>query len=221
MIYAYGICERASATRLPPRRGLGRATLRALATDGLAAIFTRHRSFRPSMSRGMVLAHERVVEAMMDRGAVLPLRFGTQLEGEDALAAVLTERRDELLGALERVRGKVELGLRVIPQPGADRELGARQLSGRSYILARAREHRRRERAAVEVHRPLAELAAASTLRAHPMPPALLVAAYLVDAERVDEFRASAAEFEHHAAGAQVVVTGPWPPYNFVGEEAA
>jgi hypothetical protein len=173
------------------------------------------------MSRGMVLAHERVVEAMMDRGAVLPLRFGTQLEGEDALAAVLTERRDELLGALERVRGKVELGLRVIPQPGADRELGARQLSGRSYILARAREHRRRERAAVEVHRPLAELAAASTLRAHPMPPALLVAAYLVDAERVDEFRASAAEFEHHAAGAQVVVTGPWPPYNFVGEEAA
>jgi hypothetical protein len=66
-----------------------------------------------------VLAHERVLEAIMERGPVLPLRFGTELESEDELAAVLAERRDELARGLERVRGRVELGLRVLPAPPA------------------------------------------------------------------------------------------------------
>jgi hypothetical protein len=52
------------------------------------------------------------VEAIMARGPVLPLRFGTRLEHEDELADVLATRHDELMQSLERVRGRAELGLR-------------------------------------------------------------------------------------------------------------
>src|SRR5205823_7482134 len=113
-IHPYVICEPPTAASLPPRRGLGGARLRTAVSDGLAAVYSRHRSVQASPER--VMAHQRVVEAVMANGTVLPLRFGTRLGSEPELLAVLVARHDELVRAIERVRGHVEIGLRVIPR---------------------------------------------------------------------------------------------------------
>lgn len=219
MIYAYVICEPATAAASSRRRGLGGATLRALQSDGLAAVYSRHRSLNPRPTPELVMAHERVVEMVMADGPVLPLRFGTQLPDEEHLAAVLAERRDTLLDALDRVRGQVELALRVFREPEREHGKAAGERSGREYLLARVGEHRRAELASRELHTPLAALANASVVREHPRPPAILVAAYLVDAEQVPEFRRRADELAAHQENLQVVVTGPLPPYTFAVEE--
>jgi hypothetical protein len=218
MIYAYGICEPAAAAPTLRRRGLGGATLRALERNGLAAVYSRHRSLRPRPVPELVFAHERVVEAMMAQGAVLPLRFGTQLEREEMLEAVLAARRDELLRSLERVRGMSELGIRMIPERPSS-GLRAVEPTGRGYLLARVRAHRRYQQAIGEVHVPLAALSAASRIREPPRPPAILVAAYLVDSKQVATFRLRADELAHRQAAMQVMVTGPWPPYSFATED--
>lgn len=67
---------------------------------------------------------------------------------------------------------------------------------------------------------PLAALACESRVQAHPAEPAILTSAYLVDGERVDEFRARIEELASRRTDVQVVVTGPWPPYSFVAQEA-
>jgi hypothetical protein len=219
VIYAYVICEPATAALAARRRGLGGATLRALTRDGVAAIYSRHRRLQPRPTPEMVMAHERVVEAVMAHGAVLPLRFGTQLEDEDQLAAVLSERRRDLLRALDRVRGQVELGVRVIPEGDRQSDSGIGEGSGREYLLARVSDHRSAQRAARELHTPLAALANASVVRDRPGPPATLAAAYLVDAGREPDFRRRADELAARQDGLQVVVTGPWPPYSFAAEE--
>jgi hypothetical protein len=165
------------------------------------------------------LAHERVVEAIMERGPVLPLRFGTQLEREEDLATGLARRRDELLRALEHVRGRVEMGLRVMPLPESARETDSGGPSGRSYLMARAAEQRLADRAAHDLHPPLASLAARSVVRQAPAAPAVFVAAYLVDSDRVAELRKLADALAARHEQLHAVVTGPWPPYNFATEQ--
>jgi hypothetical protein len=166
----------------------------------------------------LVLDHERVVEAIMARGPVLPLRFGTQLEREEDLEAVLVARGDELLRSLERVRGKEEIGLRIIPKsPIADGR--AADTSGRGYLLARVQAHRRDQQAIDEVHPALTSLSEATRVRRPQSGRASFVAAYLVDSERVAEFRLKAEELGRRQVGMQLIVTGPWPPYSFAAEE--
>jgi hypothetical protein len=214
VIYAYGICEPVVTAPSLRRRGLGGATLRALERRGLTAIYSRHRSIRPRPVPTLVLVHERVVEAIMARGVVLPLRFGTQLAAEEQLAEVLATRRDELLRSLERVRGKVELGVRMIPERTTpSRRPG--EPNGRGYLLARVRAYDHGQQAIRDVHAPLAALSAASCIRQPSKPPAILAAAYLVDSEQVTGFERRARELARDHAGVQIMVTGPWPPYSF------
>ena len=116
------------------------------------------------------------------------------------------------------MRGKVELGLRIIPSPRAE-ESPALEATGRDYLLARARAHRRDRQAVREVHPALASLSEATCIRQPQSGRATFVAAYLVDSHRVAEFRLKAEELARRQAGMQVIVTGPWPPYSFVTEE--
>jgi Gas vesicle synthesis protein GvpL/GvpF len=156
---------------------------------------------------------------MMARGAVLPLRFGTQLLSEEQLAAALAQRGEELSQALDHVRGRVEVGLRVIPEDIKEKSSRASAFSGREMLLARVQEQQRTMRVARQLHAPLAGLAAASTVHDHPRPPAILVASYLVDDEQVAAFRGQADQLAAGQDAMRVLVTGPWPPYSFATAE--
>jgi hypothetical protein len=90
--------------------------------------------------------------------------------------------------------------------------------SGREYLLARVRAHRYHEQAVEDVHAALGALAEASCLRQPGTAPAILVAAYLVDSDRVAEFRRQAGQLAGRPPGTRMIVTGPWPPYSFATE---
>jgi gas vesicle protein GvpL/GvpF len=158
-----------------------------------------------------------VLEAIMEHGPVLPVRFGTDIASDEDLAGALSERQESLLRALEQVRGRVELGVRALSErEDLPRD---RATSGRDYLLSRVATHRRAEEAARELHHPLAELAVAARTSERPSPPAVMVGSYLVEEPEVEDFRRRAEELGRRHADLHVVVTGPWPPYTFAGEE--
>jgi gas vesicle protein GvpL/GvpF len=216
VIYVYAIAEPRSVALEPVERGLGDARLHVHTGDGLAAVFSRHRTLRPEPTPDTLWQHEAVVERLMAHAAVLPLRFGTMLRGVEQLDAFLRDHRDDLAEGLDRVRGRVELGVRVLGEPPRERPQGAG--SGREYLMARRDAHHRAERAAGEVHEPLAAVAREARLRTPGAPPTILAGAYLVDRDAVDTFKARVRALAAARRDVSVVCTGPWPPYSFVPE---
>src|SRR5689334_3999974 len=140
--------------------------------------------------------HEAVVEAAMERGPVLPMRFGSVV---DDVTGFLAARHEELARSPERVRGAVELSVRIVEDATA-----ATPASGTEYLMRRAAATSLAE----QVYAPLAELSRASTRRAQAF-------AFLVETRVAPMFHERVASLRERL-DVELVCTGPWPPYSFV-----
>jgi hypothetical protein len=182
--------------------------------------------------------HEDVLLAVAASTDVVPFRFGTICKTSDDLRALVGEREPGLVESLQRVRGRIEVGVKLWVdetrlaaslQPDA----AAAPSSGRAYLQARRAEQQRAADAdavvadvARDAYRRLCERAVAGVVN-RPQPRELtgrdermlLNAAFLVesgDARLRDEAMRLDAELRDR--GFAVEVTGPWPPHNFVDE---
>jgi hypothetical protein len=220
VLYLYAITE--SPTE-PDLAGLRGAPPRAVGEEGLYAIVSEHGELEIRATEADLWSHEGVVEALMDRGSVLPLRLGSVMADETAVLGSLRERRHELELALQQVRGAVELGVRAamsaedLDEPRVS--AGGTTGPGTAYMQTRLRRARRGRDVAAQIHEPLASLARASTLRSSAQDRPVLNAAYLVDRERIEDFMACVEELDARGE-AMIVCTGPWPPYSFSSVEA-
>ena len=178
--------------------------LRAVKSDGLTALCAP--AEQRELTAEVLWEHEAVVESLMEERDLLPMRFGTLVEDDDAAVRALEEKREELRSSLDRVRGAVELAVRA--EASAPTGRAPSGTTGAEYIRAKAH----RTEAARLLHEPLAFLARESVVQPGPEP---LRAAYLVDAEAVDGFVATVRELQRAHPGLSILCTGPWPPYSF------
>jgi Gas vesicle synthesis protein GvpL/GvpF len=215
MLYLYALTEH--PTVLPTTSGLVETPLAVEQLDGIEAVVGVVSEERIDATEDAILAHARVVDELTAlNAAVLPARFGRGYPDLDALSRAVAEHSESLRLALDRVRGCLELGLRVFSNPA---DAGAPGGSGRDYMLARLEERRRAERLADEFHAPLAALARAETRSVGATPQLLLGASYLVPRDAVQRFHSALRELESAHPELTVVCTGPWPPYSFATAE--
>ncbi len=136
----------------------------------------------------LVRRHNDLLVEALAAGVVLPFRFGTTFADRAALDAWVEHHRAQLELELERLRGKAEWSVEAVAPP---RPEGGRYLEER---LATA--------VLPDVRSRLADVSEEGAGDA-----------YLVANDRQEEFAAAVAELE--AAGHELRVTGPWPPYSF------
>ena len=227
MIYLYAITDDPEVTTLP-ESGIGGASLLTCAYRDVAAVISPMVSAEIEPTADNVWRHEEIVEALMAESAVLPVRFGTVLADRTAVQATLAVHYSRFVTNLDRVRGRVELGLRVLWDDDGcptDKDDGGRMAdSGRAYLMARVeKEHQvqasrqRGEALAAELDARLADLAVQSTHRALVTPRLLLTAAYLVEQDQVVPFQQRVRALGAAYPALRFLCTGPWPPYSFVG----
>lgn len=189
--------------------GLRGAPLLQVRGSGLAAVVSN----QPAPAPEQMWEYEQVVESLMTEGPILPARFGTVLQHEDAVRGFLGQRRDELARGLERVRGAVEMGVRVQWVDDAETESGTAYMLGRLALLRSARE-------IAERLAPLRALARLGKVAVMPRRGVAVLGAYLVEHRRADEFADRCQWLTEDLAPAQLTCTGPWPPYSFSEEGA-
>jgi Gas vesicle synthesis protein GvpL/GvpF len=188
--------------------------------------------------------HEAVLERALEGGTIVPLRICTIFADEQGVASMLGERRSALDTALDVLDGRQEWGVKLIVDRGA-LERAARasapegfedEVEGRSaggaYMQRRRQERQLREIAdrlaqdlAEDVHARLQDWATDAVVNPPQNPELsghegemLLNAAYLVETAKVERLHELVVELRelHRGLGAQLELTGPWPPYNFV-----
>jgi Gas vesicle synthesis protein GvpL/GvpF len=216
-MWLYAVCDRPDLP-VPRRRGLAQAPLEGVGAEGLLAAVSRHEHAPAEPALDALWVHERVVERLMADRAVLPMRFGTTVAGEQEVRDALTARREEFAAALDRVRGRVELGLRVLAQDGR-RDDEPAPATGRDYLLGRLAADARSQQLASDLHAPLRALSVADRRRPPGGDGEVLRAAYLVETQAVARFRATVERLQRDHPELGLLCTGPWPPYNFAGAE--
>jgi hypothetical protein len=172
----------------PPLPAL--APLQVVASGELAAVFAP--ASDEEATPESLWRHEEIVEALMEDRDLLPVRYGTRFADEQAAAGAVASRAADLTAALARVRGAVELSLRVLDTrepPAGD---------GGEAIHAR-----------------LAELSRATAQRPVRTPSELLRSAYLVDRDAVRPFADAVGRLQAAHPDLRLLCTGPWPTYSF------
>jgi hypothetical protein len=187
---------------------------------------------------GLARAHEAVLQAAVDRGAVVPFRLCTIYSSPARLDAMLEQEALTLTAALERLDGMQEWGVKAFLREAEPVASAAGQPATGTEYLSRKRERRdaveagreASESVAAGVHARLAERAAAAVL-GRPQDRRLsgretemvLNAAYLVPREQAGSFRDAVSELgrRHEGDGVELELTGPWPPHHFVDPPGA
>jgi hypothetical protein len=189
------------------------------------------------------VGHQSVIGRFSRARAVIPLKLFTLFRSDERAAAHFRAQRARLRKVAERVSGRCELGVRILfdeaaAAKAADREAtrGAKKNggSGGTGFLMRKQALRNagtvaaaqaRDRAE-GVFEQLSRLASDATRRTPEVgdPTAgrlVLDAAFLVPAGKVSSFRAAVKKAVKPLPDCdEVTLTGPWPPYSFVGEAA-
>jgi hypothetical protein len=178
-----------------------------------------------------VRAHEDVLERAAGETSILPLRFGTIYRSLDPVRELLEQRHEALSAALAQLDGKKEWGvkakldrdrLRAAVEDGDATAALEGAAPGAAFFTRKRRERDVEEQAralagrlAADAHLRLAAVANESVRDGG----ALLKSSYLVDRDREHLFREALDEVAAAGAGFgfRYELTGPWPPYSFVG----
>ena len=182
--------------------------------------------------------HEQVLEVVRRRTtSVIPMRLFTIYANDASVRDMLARERDFLSEALAYLTRRSEWGVKLFAngqpdQDGAADDDARASGPGERYLLDRRAAGRRAEEIARELeerredaHRRLASLAVEA--KANPLQPPELAehegtmvmnGVYLVDDDAADDFCRAVSTLRSSWAdeAVEVVLTGPWPPYNFV-----
>ena len=239
-LYVYCLGDELRAGSFEGVRGVGGAPVRVVEFGGVAAVVSEFEGETAEADAENVRAHNRVNAAALAHATPLPFRFGT-LAGERRLADYVSENEVVLLGALARVRGCVEMGVKIrdalekaegkrqkakdeSEETAGEDALGgsARGGSGTAFLLAKRREilgdesaRLRAEELAAWLASGVAGAARESAVRVNPSDAIVVRAAHLVERERVEEYRGRVRSLSEERRGLQFLTSGPWPPYSF------
>lgn len=233
--YAYCLTEQQSINGTRARRpfllegiqGVNAALVFGYPSGEFAVVVSEFDRACQSLDDKSVLSHARVVSACFRHGTVLPFRFGTVFDSDEALRQAVRTNRRAFGRSVARLRGKAEMHLKLVVRDGSLRDaLTDIQLPdtvGGEYLMklrekaSRERERQTKARAlSVQVHKmfnPLEEEISCKRMNTDGM---LIDIAHLIDSKSVEKYQNRYSSAAKQLKNCEISVSGPWPPYHFL-----
>ena len=234
--YAYCITEHqtlpnGTRTRRPflleNIQGVNGAPVLSYPSGDFAVIVSEFERDGVKLEEKHVLEHARVVSVCFRTGTVLPFRFGTIFDTDDALRQAVRANRRTFGMSVEKLRGKSEMHLKVLVRDGSLADamaqiqlpdtVGGEYLSKLREKATRDRERQTKARAlSVQVHKmfnPLEEDISCKRVDSKGM---LIDIAHLIDSKHVEKYQNRYSTAARQLKNCEIAISGPWPPYHFM-----
>lgn len=198
--YVYGVVEAGEGVELETDAVGGAERVYTIEHSRLGAVVSDIDTTDPERTDEDARRHDDVLRELMDGGArtIVPMQFGMVFDNDRALKNVLRGGRPAFRRALSDVEGRVELGLKLVREEGAE-------VDGEAVRQA--------------VDDELEELAADSVEEGLFSDRLVLNRSYLVDRENREAFDEAIGRLEERfeeEGDLLVQYTGPFAPYSFV-----
>ena len=211
-------------------QGVNGAPVMSYPSGEFAVIVSEYDRTTSKLDEKSVLEHARVVSQSFRTATVLPFRFGTIFDTEDAIRQAVRANRRTFCESVARLRGKAEMRIKLVVRDGSLREameeIVLPDTVGREYLAklrekaSRDRERQTKARAlSVQVHKlfnPIEEEISCKKVDADGM---LLDIAHLIDNKSIEKYQNRYNTAAKQLKNCELVVTGPWPPYHFLPEK--
>ena len=167
--------------------------------------------------------HARVIAECFKHSTVLPFRFGTTFQDDDALRRSVRSNQRHFQANVERLRGKAEMHLKLLVDdtgPGnstRNMTVGQEYLTSLRESASRQRDRQSKARAlSVQMHRMFLPLAEEITCKRTDSGKMLLDIAHLIDNKTVERYQNKYSSATQELKECRMQLSGPWPPYHFV-----
>jgi len=233
--YAYCLTEQQSINGTRARRpfllegiqGVNTALVFGYPSGEFAVVVSEFDRASQSLDDKAVLSHARVVSSCFRHGTVLPFRFGTIFDSDEALRQAVRTNRRAFGRSVARLRGKSEMHLKLVVRDGSLRDaltdIELPDTVGGEYLMklrekaSRERERQTKARAlSVQVHKmfnPLEEEISCKRMNTDGM---LIDIAHLIDSKSVEKYQNRYSSAAKQLKNCELSVSGPWPPYHFL-----
>ncbi|HEX4489159.1 MAG TPA: GvpL/GvpF family gas vesicle protein [Terriglobales bacterium] len=234
--YAYCITEHqtlsnGTRTRRPflleGVQGVNGAAVLSYPSGDFAVIVSEYDRTDAKLEEKHVLEHARVVSVCFRTGTVLPFRFGTIFDSDDALRQAVRANRRTFGQSVAKLKGKAEMHLKVLVKGDSLRQALAEVVLpdtvGGDYLIklrekaSQDRERQTKARAlSVQVHKmfnPLEEEISCKRVSSDGM---MIDIAHLIDSKSIEKYQNRYSTAARQLKNCEIVLSGPWPPYHFL-----
>ena len=233
--YAYCLTEQQTLNGSRARRpfllegiqGVNGAAVLSYPSGEFTVIVSEYDRDGSQLGEKHVLEHARVVSVCFRSGTVLPFRFGTIFDTDEALRQAVRANRRTFGQSVARLKGKAEMHLKVLVRDGSLRAampdvvlpvtVGGEYLVKLREKASKDRERQTKARAlSVQVHKlfnPLEEEISCKRVDSDGM---LIDIAHLIDSKSVEKYQNRYSSAAKQSKNCELLISGPWPPYHFL-----
>jgi hypothetical protein len=205
-------------------RGVNGASVFACPSGEFAVIVSDY-SAGQTLTQQSIVDHARVVSECFRTLTVLPFRFGTIFDSDDALRRAVRNNRKTFLETVDRLRGKAEMHFKLVVKDGTLEEavaelpagVGGEYLRQLREQATRVRERQTKARAlSMQVHKLFSPLEEDVICKRTDSGGMLIDFAHLIDSSSVAKYQNRYGTATRHFKDCRISITGPWPPYHFM-----
>lgn len=219
-------------------QGISGSSLYALSFQDISVAVSDFSPSKFTITKELAIDFARVIEELSQSVTLLPIRFGTFLKSDEIVIQLLSNHYDSFLNNLQQVENKHEFGLKVlwnyekgsekIREASESEEVKASDYFSKStvhtnYLLEKIKKHRLEdallkhvEQLIEETCQHLEQLNPACKFQKMVTNSIILDAVFLVEKDKKNEFIQAIDALKGQKIDLNFLLTGPWPPYNFV-----